>query len=142
MTTNKPGSVNQNPLFGCMSCFLDHSWPAEDLRVYGGECWCDLCWGELRWDFDDLPYWDELPRFIPPYVAELEALQAECEELRKDAGLIERLANLLPEIDDALEDLELHGTHSDKGYVKLAAWYSRMARTVNAIDAAMQGGGE
>lgn len=69
---------------------------------------------------------------------DFEALQAECEKLRKEGGLVERLAKILPEIDDALEDLELHGTHSDKGYVKLKAWYRRMASTINAIDAAMQ----
>ncbi len=82
MTTNKPGSVNQRPLYGCTSCFEDFSWPASDLRVYGGECWCGLCWDERRWGLPDLPYWDDLEPYTP-------ALQAECEKLRKDvAGLL------------------------------------------------------
>lgn len=70
---------------------------------------------------------------------QVDTLQAEVEALHKEGGLVERLTKLLPEIDDALEDLELHGTHSDRGYVKLKAWYRRMASTINAIDAAMEG---
>jgi len=76
MTTNKPGSVNQQPLYGCTSCYEDWTWPAGDLRVFGSECWCDLCWDERRWGFPDLPYWDELEPYTP-------ALQAECALLRE-----------------------------------------------------------
>jgi hypothetical protein len=87
MTTNKPGSVNQQPLYGCTSCFEDYSWPAGDLRVFGSECWCDLCWDERRWEFPDQPGWNDLESFTPaPDISALvDALQAENERLRKDA---------------------------------------------------------
>lgn len=65
MTTNKPGSVNQQPLYGCTGCYEDYSWPAGDLRVHDGECWCDLCWAERRWLFPDQPYWDDLEPYTP-----------------------------------------------------------------------------
>jgi len=76
MTTNKPGTVNQRPLYGCTSCYEEFSWPASDLRVYDTECWCELCWGDRQWDFPDHPDWASLERFTP-------ALQAENEKLRK-----------------------------------------------------------
>lgn len=92
MTTNKPGSVNQQPLYGCKGCYEDFSWPAGDLRVYETECWCDLCWGERRWTFPGLPYWDDLKPYTP-------ALQAECERLRKD---VTALVDALEEISDPI----------------------------------------
>lgn len=78
MTTNKPGSVNQQPLYGCTSCYEEVTYPAGDLGVYGGECWCEYCWDNRSADFTDQPEWNDLEPFTP-------ALQAECEKLRKDA---------------------------------------------------------
>lgn len=82
---NKPGNINQKPLYGCTGCYEDFSWPAGDLRVYETECWCEPCWDERRWTFPGLPYWDDLEPYTP-------ALQAECERLRKDvAELVDAL---------------------------------------------------
>lgn len=50
------------------------------------------------------------------------------------ADAIEGMRKLLPELDDALEDLELHGLHSHQGYRKLKDWYRKMALSVKAID--------
>ena len=65
MTTNKPGSIGQRPLYGCTSCYEDYSWPADDLRVYENECWCEICWDETTCDFMDQPSWGELDTFTP-----------------------------------------------------------------------------
>jgi len=84
MTTSKPGSVNQQPLYGCTSCYEECIYPADHLHVYDNECWCDLCWDERRWEFPDQPSWNDLEPYTP-------ALQAECKELR--TALSESRAN-------------------------------------------------
>ncbi|WP_267399045.1 hypothetical protein [Pseudomonas sp. GM_Psu_2] len=65
--------------------------------------------------------------------AEIERLQAENTELRAQAGL----QVLLPDLDDALEHLEMHGLHSDQGYRKLKDWYRKVSIACKAIDQAM-----
>ena len=60
-------------------------------------------------------------------------LKAENEALRANSSL----SVLLPELDSALEDLELHGQHSDQGYRKLKDWYRKVDLACKAIDAAM-----
>lgn len=82
MTTNKPGAVAQHPLYCCTSCYEQCTYPADHLRVNDGECWCDLCWDERRWEFPDQPSWNDLEPYTP-------SLQTECEKLRKDAKLWE-----------------------------------------------------
>ena len=64
MTTNKPGSVNQRPLYGCTSCYEECTWPASGLRVHDAECWCDLCWDEYKVAETGIGYFD-LPAFEP-----------------------------------------------------------------------------
>lgn len=68
---------------------------------------------------------------------EIERLRAEVEALRAVAGM----GHLLPELDDALEALELFGLHSDEGYRKLKEWYRKMLQAAKAIDAALAGKG-
>ena len=85
MTTNKPGSVNQRPLYGCTSCYEDYSWPASDLRVYDGECWCDLCWAERQWELPGRPCWNDLEPYAPA------PLPAEQQPGPDAAGLVEAL---------------------------------------------------
>src|SRR5690554_5310640 len=80
MTTNKHGTVNQHPLYGCTSCYEECTWPASDLRIYSGECWCALCWDEYKVAETGIGYYD-LPAFEPdmptPDVSGLvEALEA------------------------------------------------------------------
>ena len=60
-------------------------------------------------------------------------LKAENEALRANSSL----SVLLPELDSALEDLELHGQHSDQGYRKLKDWYRKVDLACKAIDAAI-----
>lgn len=80
MTTNKPGTVDQQPLYGCTSCYEEFTYPVDHLHVYDNECWCDLCWDERRWEFSDQPSWNELEPYTP-------ALQAECDALRAKTSL-------------------------------------------------------
>ena len=60
-------------------------------------------------------------------------LKAENEELRANSSLVV----LLPELDSVLEDLEIHGQHSDQGYRKLKDWYRKVDLACKAIDAAL-----
>lgn len=53
--------------------------------------------------------------------------------------LVEALKDLLPDLDGALQDLELFGRHSD--HRKLKDWYRKMLVATNAIDAALAGKG-
>lgn len=66
---------------------------------------------------------------------EVARLKAECEGLRATADL----QKLLPELDDALEELELHGQHSDQGYRKLKDWYRKAALAYRVIQGPMFG---
>ena len=60
-------------------------------------------------------------------------LKAENEALRANSSLVV----LLPELDSVLEDLEIHGQHSDQGYRKLKDWYRKVDLACKAIDAAL-----
>lgn len=60
------------------------------------------------------------------------ALIAENETLRLHASL----QVLLPDLDYALESLEMHGRHSDQGYRQLKDWYRKMSLMCGKIDAA------
>lgn len=74
MKTNRNGTLNQRPLYGCTSCFEDYTWPASDLRVHDSECWCDTCWDERGWEFPDQPSWNDLEPYTPALQAERDAL--------------------------------------------------------------------
>lgn len=74
MTTNKPGTVTQQPLYGCTSCYEDCTYTATDLRVYDNECWCEECWDIASYEVSGGIDWTDLAPFKP-------ALQAECERL-------------------------------------------------------------
>lgn len=62
---NEPGSVHQKPLFGCTNCYEEYSFPAFDLRVHDGQCWCDDCWQVRVDDGDTDVLWSDLPGFVP-----------------------------------------------------------------------------
>jgi hypothetical protein len=76
-------------------------------------------------------------------------LRKRCDDLtshnQAQAGEIVRLRDvanlkaLLPDVSDALEDLELHGQHSDQGYRKLKDWYRKVALAYRVIDGPMFG---
>lgn len=57
--------------------------------------------------------------------------------VREDDRPVDQLRKLLPELDDALEHLEMHGQHSDQGYRKLKDWYRKVALACDAIDSAV-----
>lgn len=65
-------------------------------------------------------------------IAERDKLKAENEALFALANL----RDLLPDLDDALEDLEIHGRHTDQGYRQLKDWYRKVALKCKAYDAA------
>ena len=54
-----------------------------------------------------------------------------------EAALSIDLPKLLDRLDEALEDIELHGRHSDRGYHQLSGWYKNARRITSAIDAAL-----
>lgn len=64
--------------------------------------------------------------------AERDQLKAENAELKAQAGL----QALLPELDEALEDLEIWGRHSDQGYRKLKDWYRKVSLACRNVDIA------
>lgn len=68
-------------------------------------------------------------------LAEFDQLSAESEALRAQVDL----QKLLPEVSDALEELELHGQHSDQGYRKLRDWYRKVELAYRVIAAPMFG---
>ncbi|WP_282372288.1 hypothetical protein [Pseudomonas sp. PS02290] len=68
-------------------------------------------------------------------LAERDQLKAEVEALRATVDL----QKLLPEVSDALEELEMHGQHSDQGYRKLRDWYRKVELAYRVITAPMFG---
>lgn len=48
------GSIKQEPLYSCVGCAEDYSWPARNLAVHDGQCWCDNgCWDNHTFDLED-----------------------------------------------------------------------------------------
>lgn len=106
MTTNRPGSVNQRPLYGCTSCYEEYSWPAADLRVYDNECWCDLCWWyERQGDHPEQLTWSDLEPYTPTLQAECERLTGALNQANEQAEHFEREWYLLG---DECEKLRQH----------------------------------
>lgn len=86
---------------------------------------------------------DKLKATVADYEMGLEAAKEEIARLKgENEGLfaIANLRELLPDLDEALEDLEVHGQHGDQGYRKLKDWYRKVALACKAIDAAMSKG--
>lgn len=87
--------IDAEPLFSCVGCRDDYSWPASDLRVHEGCLWCDNCWTETDYNFKDRILWSELKPFVPAYATEIDELSKENEALKaREAELkahIERL---------------------------------------------------
>ena len=102
MTTSNPGSVNQQPLYGCTSCYEECTYPADHLHVHDSECWCDLCWDARRDDFPDQPDWGDLEPYTP-------ALQAECEKLRQQVETFQGLKPAMPPRPPTGEGLPRYG---------------------------------
>ncbi|MFV3387224.1 hypothetical protein ACNFCJ_17655 [Pseudomonas sp. NY15364] len=115
----------------------------------------------VEYSGDGLPY--VLATDYDALHAEAEALRAENGRLREDhdkawrhAGvnaenvaalssqleaarglLVADLQKLLPELDDALEDLELHGCHDQQGYRKLKDWFRKVEIQTRKLDSAL-----
>ena len=76
--------TNQEPLFSCVNCYETYSWPASDLAVYKGECWCQNCFEQSDMAYgDDAIDWHDLEPFVPEYVKQIDALKAEIAEVRR-----------------------------------------------------------
>lgn len=69
----------------------------------------------------------------------LDAMRQRAEKAEREAALnlAEGLRALLPDLDDALEDLELHGCHDQQGYRKLKDWFRKVEIHTRVIDAAL-----
>lgn len=80
------------PLFSCSQdgCREECSYPADMLALHNGAPICEDCYYNLPWknqapdpdDDQDTLSWHDLPRFVPPFVRRIEALEAENERLR------------------------------------------------------------
>lgn len=57
------GTVTQQPLYGCYSCYEECSFTAGHLHVHEGECWCEACWDAYQQETDK--QWHELEPFRP-----------------------------------------------------------------------------
>ena len=75
-------ATKNRPLYGCTNCYEEYSWPAADLAVYEGECWCENCWHERRWE-GELPYWSDLDDFVPEHEIKLRAEREKVRVLRR-----------------------------------------------------------
>ena len=84
-----------DPHFACREqrCAEEISYPADMLRVYEDEAWCEDCW-EHEW-IEGQPRWNELPNFVPEADRRVEELEAEVSRLReserwKPVGAVEQ----------------------------------------------------
>jgi len=82
-------SKEQQPLFSCVNCREDYSWPESDLRVYEGELWCQICFDEsdMVWR-DSLLIWSDLPPFVPEFKKRIADLEAELAEAQKGSEML------------------------------------------------------
>lgn len=73
--------AEEQPLFSCQDefCRTEHSFPADMLATWEGKPICETCYDDTHWgkDNDDIPSFDQLPKFIPAFQAELARLQRE-----------------------------------------------------------------
>lgn len=69
--------MEQTPLFSCVGCSEDYSWPAQDLRTHKGDVWCETCWDHVG---DTEKHWGEFDEFIPEFKKELDQLRQENDE--------------------------------------------------------------
>tara|TARA_Y100000310_G_scaffold291453_1_gene319405 strand:+ start:61 stop:387 length:327 start_codon:yes stop_codon:yes gene_type:complete len=76
--------MQAQPFFSCqvVDCATEVSYPADQLRVYEGEpicvdCYADRRKGDPEYDVveDVDPVFNDLPAFVPEYVAEIEKLR-------------------------------------------------------------------
>lgn len=65
----------------------------------------------------------------------IDLLMAEVSTLKASASL----AEFLPQLDEALEDLELHGRHDDQGYRKLKDWYRKVLLAIKESQRGKEG---
>lgn len=60
MTT---GTINQEPLYSCCGCAEHVSLPADELRIYYENLWCETCWDYDEYcaeiEYDDLQGFDD-----------------------------------------------------------------------------------
>lgn len=84
----------------------------------------------------------QLKATVANYEMGLEAAKEEIARLKRGNEGLRAMANLrelLPDLDETLEDLEVYGQHSGQGYRKLKDWYRKVALACKAIDAANGG---
>jgi len=64
---------NNSPLFECVSCYGEQSFPAKDLRVHDDSLWCEDCWNghEMNTEFTE---YADLPIFVPEAELRINAL--------------------------------------------------------------------
>lgn len=135
------------------------AWLAEDSTHWIGDQ--DAAW--QAWMYVNEQSVEPLNTKIAQLKAENESLKGSCKAMGEDMAKVTRernsaraqasklkaenealratvdLQKLLPELDEALEDLELHGRHSDQGYRKLKDWYRKIALAYRVIKGPMFG---
>lgn len=57
--------TEQEPLFGCTNCREDVSFPAEHLRAYQDDTWCQDCFDDaVKFADPEAPEWHDLQPFV------------------------------------------------------------------------------
>ena len=119
-----------------------HMEPPEPVMEKCGECDGTGLLGEIQDLYQVITERDQLRAEVAGLKTGYEAyervnaeLKAEVEGLRATADL----QKLLPEVSDALEELELHGLHSDQGYRKLKDWHRKVGLAYRVIQGPMFG---
>ncbi len=56
---------NKRPLFQCVCCGSEQTFPAEELRVHNDDLWCSDCWNGSEMSTDAGIEYSDLPAFVP-----------------------------------------------------------------------------
>ena len=62
------------PLFACLSCGEEQTFPTNHLRLHGGELWCSYCWNDYSTSAETGLEFIDLPQFVPDADLKIQAL--------------------------------------------------------------------
>lgn len=71
------------PLFACIICRSERTFPVDHLRIYCGDLWCSDCWHDDGMDIDAGIEHHDLPPFIPEADQKIQALAEGLQAIKK-----------------------------------------------------------